>query len=103
MVCMTVSQGALLPVCGLLKITWTSQKAIGYNILQTDETKIELLFFFHLNEKFFVWRKKNTAFQYKNLILSVKHGGGCIMVWTCFAASGQGRLAIIDGTINSAF
>lgn len=46
-------------------------------------------------------RKENTAFQHKNLILSVKHGGASIMVWACFAASGPGQLAIIDGTINS--
>ncbi len=31
----------------------------------------------------------------------VKHGGG-VMIWGCFAASGPGRLAIIDGTMNSA-
>ncbi len=31
----------------------------------------------------------------------MKHGGGSIMVWACFAVSGPGRLAIIDGIINS--
>uniref|UniRef100_A0A671RAJ2 RNA helicase n=1 Tax=Sinocyclocheilus anshuiensis TaxID=1608454 RepID=A0A671RAJ2_9TELE len=46
---------------------------------------------------------EKTAFQHKNLIPSVKHGGGggIIMVWVCFAASGPRRLAIIDGTMNS--
>ncbi len=33
---------------------------------------------------------------------TVKHGGGSVMVWGCFAASGPGWLAIIDGTMNSA-
>ncbi|KAF7643297.1 hypothetical protein LDENG_00242120, partial [Lucifuga dentata] len=55
------------------------------NILWTDETKVELF-----------------AFQKKNIIPTVKHGGGSVMVWGCFAASGPGRLAVIDGTMNSA-
>ncbi len=48
------------------------------------------------------WEKK-TAFQLNNLLPSVKHGGvgGNMMVWACFAASGPGWLAIIDGTMNS--
>ncbi len=38
----------------------------------------------------------------KTIIPTVKHGGGSVMVWGCLAASGPGRLAIIDGTMNSA-
>ncbi len=45
--------------------------------------------------------KKHTAFQLKNLIPSVKHGGGSFMAWACFAASWPGQPAIIDGTMNS--
>ncbi len=41
-------------------------------------------------------------FMKKNIIPTVKHGGGSVMVWGCFAASGPGWLAIIDGTMNSA-
>ena len=59
--------------------------------LWTDGTKIE---HFGLHEKRYVWRNEKTAFQQKNLILSVKHGGGSIMAWACFAASGSGWLAI---------
>ncbi|KAK3536221.1 hypothetical protein QTP86_000202 [Hemibagrus guttatus] len=50
----------------------------------------------------YVWHKSNTAFQKKNIILTVKYGGGSVMVWGCFAASGPGRLAVINGTMNSA-
>jgi transposase len=38
--------------------------------------------------------KKGTAHQHQNLIPTVKHGGGSIMVCGCFAASGPGQLAI---------
>ncbi len=50
---------------------------------------------------YYVRRKEHTAFQLKNLIPSVKHGGGSIMAWDCFAASWPGQPAIIDGTMNS--
>ncbi len=69
------------------------------NILWTDETKVEL---FGRCVSCYIWRKTNTTFNKKNIILTVKHGGGSVMVWGCFAASGPGWLAIIDGTMNSA-
>ncbi len=50
----------------------------------------------------YIWRKNNTAFHKKNIIPIVKHGGVSVMVWGCFKASGPQRLAIIDGTMNSA-
>uniref|UniRef100_A0AAY4F020 Tc1-like transposase DDE domain-containing protein n=1 Tax=Denticeps clupeoides TaxID=299321 RepID=A0AAY4F020_9TELE len=37
----------------------------------------------------------------QNIIPTVKYGGGSVMVWGCFAASGPGRFAVIDGTMNS--
>ncbi|MBN3293236.1 TCB1 transposase, partial [Polypterus senegalus] len=49
----------------------------------------------------YIWHKRNTAFQKKNIIPIVKYGAGSVMVWGCFAASGPGRLAVIDGTMNS--
>ncbi len=45
---------------------------------------------------------KPTAFHKKNILPTVKHGGGSVMVWGCVAASGSGRLAKIDGNMNSA-
>lgn len=69
------------------------------NILWTDETKVEL---FGRCVSHYIWRKRNTAFQKKNIIPTVKYGGGSVMVWGCFAASGPGRLAVINGTMNSA-
>uniref|UniRef100_A0A9J8BH47 Transposase n=1 Tax=Cyprinus carpio carpio TaxID=630221 RepID=A0A9J8BH47_CYPCA len=45
---------------------------------------------------------KPTQHFIKNIIATVKHGGGSVMVWGCFAASGPVRLTIIDGIMNSA-
>jgi hypothetical protein len=41
----------------------------------------------------YAWRKPNSAFLLKNLIPTVKHGGGSVIVWGSFAASGPGQLA----------
>ena len=65
-------------------------------VWRTDETKIEL---FSHNERCYVWRKPKIAFEEKNLLPTVKHGGGSIMVWGCFAASGTGKRAHIEGTM----
>jgi hypothetical protein len=59
-----------------------------------DETTFEL---FGRNTQHCVVRKKGTAHQHQNLILTVKYGGESIMVWGCFAASGPRQLAIING------
>jgi hypothetical protein len=61
-------------------------------ILWSDETKIEL---FGLNAKRHVWRKPGT-------ILTVKHGGGSIMLWGCFSTAGNGRLVRIEAKMNRA-
>ena len=68
------------------------------NVLWTDETKIEL---FGRTSQRYVWRRKNEAFADKIIIPTVKHGGGSIMFWGCFAASGTGRLDFVEGRMNS--
>jgi hypothetical protein len=40
-----------------------------------------------------VWRKPGT-------ILMVNHGGGSIMLWQCFSATGTGRRVGIEGKMN---
>lgn len=42
-------------------------------VLWSDETKLEL--FGHMDQRF-VWRKKGKAYDMKNTIPTVKHGGG---------------------------
>ena len=49
----------------------------------------------------FVYRRRNGAYKENNTLLTVKHGGGSIMLWGCFAASGTGGLDRITGIIKS--
>ena len=53
------------------------------------------------NTKCPVWQKTNTAYQHEHLIPTVKHGGGGLVIWACFAATGPGHLAVIESIINS--
>ncbi|KAG2461018.1 TCB1 transposase, partial [Polypterus senegalus] len=67
------------------------------NVLWTDETKIEL---FAKAHQLYVHRRKNEAYQEKNTVPSVKHGGGSVMFWGCFAASGTGCLESVQVRIK---
>ncbi len=68
-------------------------------VLLSDETKIEL---FGINSTCRVWRRRNAAYDPKNTIPTVKHGGGIIMLWGCFSAKGTGQLHRIKGTMDGA-
>uniref|UniRef100_A0A3B3HVE6 Paired domain-containing protein n=1 Tax=Oryzias latipes TaxID=8090 RepID=A0A3B3HVE6_ORYLA len=52
------------------------------------ETKLEL---FGKAHQLYVRRLNNEAYNEKNTVPTVKHGGGSVLFWGCFAASGTGR------------
>ncbi|KAK3517093.1 hypothetical protein QTP86_004153, partial [Hemibagrus guttatus] len=68
-----------------------------FSVLWSDETKIKL---FGHNDVAFIWHKKGEAFNPKNTIPSVKHGGGNLMFWGCFSAGGPGNLITVNGTMK---
>lgn len=64
----------------------------------TDETKIELFGKAHPST---VFSKRNEAFKEKNMVPTVKHGGGSLVFWGCFAASGTVCLDCMHGIMKS--
>ena len=48
-----------------------------------------------------MFRRKNEAYQENNNVPTVKHGGGSVMFWGCFAASGTGCSESVQGTMKS--
>ena len=52
------------------------------------------------NNQHYVWHKKGTTFQHKNIVPIVKYDGGSL-IWACFTASGAGSPDIIEGYMNS--
>ena len=67
-------------------------------ILWSDETKLGI--FGAMNQRY-TWTKKNEAYVEKNTLPTVKHGGGSLMFWGCFASSGTGNLQRVDGIMYS--
>jgi transposase len=63
-------------------------------IFNTDETKVEL---FGDKKNGYCWRKPGERFHRNCVKPTIKHGGGCIMVWGGISAQGQSRLRLIEG------
>lgn len=64
------------------------------HIIFSDESKFEV--YSHRRRRY-CWRKTGEAFQSSLVTPTVKHGGGSVLVWGCFGASGMGNLVVIDG------
>ncbi|GFV77534.1 transposable element Tcb2 transposase [Trichonephila clavipes] len=50
------------------------------NAIFSDESKFNI---FKSDGRKLVWRKPCTAFHTKNVLPTVKHGGGSVMIWGC--------------------
>lgn len=66
-------------------------------VLFSDESKFCI---FGIKGKKLVWRKSGTALNKENLVPTVKHGGGGVMVWGCMSAKGVGKLTFIESTMD---
>lgn len=66
-------------------------------VIFSDESKFCI---FGIKGRQMVWRKPGTALDKQNLVGTVKHGGGGVMVWGCMAASGVGQLQFIESTMD---
>ncbi|GBN52640.1 Transposable element Tc1 transposase [Araneus ventricosus] len=69
------------------------------NVLFADKSKF---YIFGSDGRIMVWRRKNEELNPKNLVGTVKYGGGGVLVWRCMSASGLGNLVFIDGIMNHA-
>ncbi len=67
---------------------------IWVKVLWSDETKIEV---FGINSTRRVWRRRNAAYDPKNTIPTIKHGGGNIMLWGVFLLRGQDNCTASKG------
>jgi transposase len=68
------------------------------SIIFSDESKFNLVY---SDGRVSVWRESDSRLDSRNLIPTLKHGGGFIMIWACFSYHGVGRLEFIDGTMDS--
>ncbi len=68
------------------------------HILWSDETKINV---FGSDGVKLVWRQPGEEYKDKCVLRTVKHGGGCVMIWGCMSTAGTGELQFIEGSVNA--
>ncbi len=75
--------------------TWSIRK--WGNVIWSDESRFAV---FNNDGPNRVWRVPGTRFEQENLIPTVKHNSGSIMVWSCFLSRGLGPLVLVEGTMD---
>lgn len=73
------------------------EEAYWNDVIFTDESIFNI---FGSHGRRMVWRKKKEEIKFKNLRLTVKHGGGSVLVWDCISTHGPGELAFIENIMN---
>ncbi len=68
------------------------------HVLWSDETKINLFGSDGVNR---LWRQPGEEYKDKFVLLTVKHGGGSVMVGGCMSAAGTGKPQFVEGTMNA--
>jgi hypothetical protein len=67
-------------------------------VLWSDESKFQL---FGSDGRKYCWVKANEQLNQRQIIPTMKFGGGAIMVWGCMNAEGVGQLKKIDVKMNA--
>lgn len=76
-------------------LSWTAE--MWEKVIWSDESKFLL---FGTDGITYVRRPDNARYDPKYQLPTVKHGGGSLMVWGCFSASGVGPLHRINGIMT---
>ena len=75
---------------------WTAEDF--RQVIWSDESRFQV---FQSDGPQRVWRINGRRYASENLRPSVKHGGGGIMVWSCFSGNGGlGPIVRVEGTLN---
>ena len=63
------------------------------NVAWSDEAKLNP---FGSDGKVMIWRIAREGFDPNCTILTIKQGGGSVMIWGCFTRQGVGKLYVLD-------
>ncbi|GFT09152.1 transposable element Tcb1 transposase [Trichonephila clavipes] len=67
-------------------------------VIFSDESKLEIFTPPDIRK---IGRKNKTALEPKNVLPTLKYGGGNVLVWGCVAHNGAGNLAFTDSKMNA--
>ena len=84
------------PVWSLQISTWMIQRPVGRKWCGQMRVKLSFL----ASNRYTVFGGENADLDSKNTILTIKYGGGYIMLWRRFSTKGTGRLHRVKGKMD---